>query len=61
MAKQVYPVRVDEEMKRKLEVVAKHERRKPSDFVRLLIEDAIAAYEAANGPIVLPAPPPPQP
>ncbi|WP_162303504.1 hypothetical protein [Hymenobacter sediminis] len=56
MAKQVYPVRVDEEMKRKLEAVAKHERRKPSDFVRLLIEDAIAAYEKEHGPIELPSP-----
>lgn len=57
MAKQVYPVRVEDEMKRKLEVVAKAARRKPSDFVRLLIEDSINAYEAANGPISLPPPP----
>lgn len=56
--KKVYPVRLDEEVKRKLEVVAKHERRKPSDYVRLLIEDAIAAYEAKHGPI--PPPPPEQ-
>lgn len=45
----------------KLEVVAKAQRRKPKELAVLLIEDAVAAYEAQNGPIPLPPPPPAQP
>ncbi len=52
-----FPVRLSDELKAKLEVVAKADRRKPSEYVRLLIEDTVAAYEAAHGPIVLPSPP----
>ena len=59
-AKAPFPIRLTDELKAKLDVVAKHDRRKPSEYVRLLVEDAVAAYEAANGPILLP-PPSPEP
>lgn len=56
MAKKVYPVRLDDETKQKLEQIAKRERRKASDYVRLIIEDAVAAYEKEHGTIQLPPP-----
>lgn len=50
-----YSVRLNAEMRAKFEVVAAKERRKPTELVRLLIEDSIAAYEKEHGAIVLPS------
>lgn len=60
MAKQPSPtpVRLSPELLYKFDVVAKAQRRRRGELLRLLAEDAVAAYEAANGPI-LPTPPPP--
>jgi hypothetical protein len=38
-------------MKQKFEYVASKQRRKPTDLLTLLAEDAVAAYEKENGPI----------
>ncbi|SDY99000.1 ribbon-helix-helix domain-containing protein [Hymenobacter psychrophilus] len=57
-AKAPFPVRLSDELRAKLDALAKQERRRPSELVRLLIEDAVAAHEAANGPLS-PAPPAP--
>jgi len=48
------PVRLSTELLAKIDVVAKHERRKRSEYLRLLAEDAVAAHEAKHGKIKLP-------
>lgn len=47
------PVRLPAELLAKFEVVAKHQRRKRGELIRMLVEDAVAAYEKENGPIKL--------
>lgn len=49
------PVRLSTELVAKIDVVAKSQRRKRSEYLRILAEDAVAAYEAKNGEIKLPA------
>lgn len=58
MAKQPSPtpVRLSPELLYKFDVVAKAQRRRRGELLRLLAEDAVAAYESEHGPI----PPPPQ-
>jgi len=51
MAKAPTPVRLSDELLHKFDVVAKAQRRKRSELLRLLAEDAVAAYEAEHGPI----------
>ena len=52
-----FPMRLASDLLYKLDVVAKAQRRKPKELAVLLIEDAVAAYEVANGPILLPEKP----
>ena len=52
-AKAPVPVRLSDELLAKFDFVARHQRRKRSELLRLLAEDAVAAFEAAHGPIVL--------
>ncbi len=58
MAKAPVPVRLSEELLAKFDIVARQQRRKRSELLRLLAEDAVAAYEAQHGVIVLPPPAP---
>ncbi len=51
-----YTTRLPDKLRVKFEYVANRERRRPTEYLRLLVEDAVAAYEAQHGPIALPAP-----
>jgi metal-responsive CopG/Arc/MetJ family transcriptional regulator len=53
------PVRLPDELLAKFEVVAKHQRRKRGELIRMLVEDAVAAHEAKHGEIKLRSSPPP--
>ncbi len=59
MAKQKapVPVRLSDELLFKFDVVAKFQRRKRGELLRLLAEDAVAAYEAQHGQIIIQPPP----
>jgi hypothetical protein len=46
-----FPFRMKGSLKQKFEYVASKQRRKPTDLLTLLAEDAVAAYEKENGPI----------
>lgn len=50
-------LRLTPTLRAKADYIAAQERRKVTEWGRLRIEDAIAAYEKANGVIVLPSPP----
>ena len=52
----VCPIPLSTELIAKLDKVAATQRRSRSQLIRILIEDAVAAYEAENGPIPPPAP-----
>jgi metal-responsive CopG/Arc/MetJ family transcriptional regulator len=56
MAKQPAPtpVRLSPDLLYKFDVVAKAQRRRRGELLRLLAEDAVAEYEAKHGAIVLP-------
>lgn len=47
--------RVDAATRAKAEYIAKQEKRKLADWVRLSLEGVIEAYEAKNGKIELPS------
>ncbi|GAC1381085.1 MAG: hypothetical protein NVS3B25_32500 [Hymenobacter sp.] len=48
-------LRVTPTLRAKAEHIASQQRRKVTEWGRLVIEDAVAAYEAQHGPIQLPA------
>lgn len=48
------PVRLSDELLAKIEFVAKFQRRKRGELIRMLCEDAVAAHEAQHGEIKLP-------
>ncbi len=48
-----YTTRLPDELRRKFEYVAAKERRKPTELLRILVEDEVAAYEDKNGKIDL--------
>jgi len=49
-------LRVSPTLRAKCEYIAAQQRRKVTEWGRLAIEDAVAAYEAAYGPIPPPTP-----
>jgi predicted transcriptional regulator len=49
-----YTTRLPDALRRKFEYVAEKERRKPTELLRILVEDEVAAYEAKHGEIKLP-------
>jgi hypothetical protein len=51
-----FPFRMKGSLKQKFEYVAGKQRRKPTDLLTLLAEDAVAAYEKEHGPINLSGP-----
>lgn len=51
-------LRVTPTLRAKAEYIADKQRRKVTEWGRLLIEDAVAAYEKENGPIELSPPTP---
>jgi hypothetical protein len=53
----IMPVRLPPGLLAKLEVVAKYQRRKRGELIRMLVEDAVAAHEAKHGEIKLPEQP----
>lgn len=48
---QTFCIRLTGELRAKFTAVAAANRRKPSELLRLLAEDEVAAYEKENGPI----------
>jgi hypothetical protein len=51
---QTFCIRLTGELRAKFTEVAKAQRRKPSELLRMLAEDAVAAHEAKHGEIKLP-------
>lgn len=51
---QTYTLRLNGTLLAKFKAVAVAGRRRPTELLRLLVEDAVSAYEQANGPIVPP-------
>lgn len=47
------PVRLTDELLAKLDKMAAAQRRNRSQLLRLIVEDAVAAYEKESGPIKL--------
>jgi hypothetical protein len=52
-----FPVRLRDDLRAKFLVIAERERRRPAELGSLVLQDYIAAYEAANGTIATPPPP----
>ncbi len=49
-----YPLRVDRELFEKFKVVAKANSRSVNKEIEKMIREAVAAYEAVNGEVVIP-------
>jgi hypothetical protein len=55
-SKAPFPVRLPDLLFAKLRALAVRERRTTSDMARILLEDGVAAAEAASGALLPPAP-----
>ena len=53
MAVKSLSIRIDEELLRKLHVMADYEGRSANSQILILVRDAVAAYEEKNGKIEL--------